>query len=62
MTINLGEDRYCFGDAREGLSFGAASYEVNGTSWVPAEVFTLLGHKLQLLTGNVLHLSSVIEA
>ena len=62
MTINLGEDRYYFGDAREGLSFGAASYEVNGTSWVPAEVFTLLGHKLQLLTGNVLHLSSVIEA
>lgn len=59
MTIVLGEDRYCFGDAREGLSFGAASYEVDGVSWVPAEVFTLLGHELQSLTGNVMHLSGV---
>lgn len=59
MTIALGEDRYCFGDAREGLSFGAASYEVDGVSWVPAEVFTLLGHELQSLTGNVMHLSGV---
>ena len=59
MTIVLGEDRYCFGGAREGLSFGAASYEVDGVSWVPAEVFTLLGHELQSLTGNVMHLSGV---
>ena len=59
MTIALGEDRYCFGDARKGLSFGAASYEVDGVSCVPAEVFTLLGHELQSLTGNVMHLSGV---
>ena len=59
MTIQLGEDKYCFGDAREGLSFGAASYEVDGVSWVPAEVFTLLGHEQQMLTGSVMHLSGV---
>lgn len=59
MTIPLGEDRYSYGDAREGLSLGAASYEVDGVSWVPAEVFNLLGHELQSLTGNVMHLRSV---
>ena len=59
MTIQLGEDKYCFGDAREGLSFGAASYEVDGVSWVPAEVFTLLGHEQQALTGSVMHLRGV---
>ena len=59
MTIQLGEDKYCFGDAREGLSFGAASYEVDGVSWVPAEVFTLLGHEQQMLTGSVMHLRGV---
>lgn len=59
MTIQLGKDKYCFGDAREGLLFGAASYEVDGVSWVPAEVFTLLGHEQQMLTGSVMHLSGV---
>ena len=59
MTIQLSEDKYCFGDAREGLSFGAASYEVDGVSWVPAEVFTLLGHEQQMLTGSVMHLRGV---
>lgn len=59
MTIQLGEDRYAFGNAREGLSFGAASYVINGVSWVPAEVFTLLGHEQQALTGSVMHLSGV---
>lgn len=59
MTIPLGEDRYSYGDAREGLSLGAASYEVDGVSWVPAEVFNLLGHELQSLTGSVMHLRSV---
>lgn len=59
MTIQLGEDKYCYGNAREGLSFGAASYEVDGVSWVPAEVFTLLGHEQQMLTGSVMHLSGV---
>ncbi|MFQ6841346.1 MAG: copper amine oxidase N-terminal domain-containing protein, partial [Agathobaculum sp.] len=59
MTIQLGEDKYCFGNVREGLSFGAASYEVDGVSWVPAEVFTLLGHEQQMLTGSVMHLRGV---
>ena len=59
--IRLGEDRYSLGDGGSGLALGAASYEVDGVSWVPAEVFTRLGHSGQALTGSVMHLSGRME-
>ena len=59
--IRLGADRYSLGDGGSGLALGAASYEVDGVSWVPAEVFTRLGHSGQALTGSVMHLSGRME-
>lgn len=67
-TVRLGEDTYFYASAIEGMdgmtapvSFGAAAYEVDGTSWAPAELFTLLGHKTLALTGSVMHLTGVTE-
>ena len=54
INIQLGEDRYHAGNDRTGgVSLGAASYEVDGTSWVPAELFQLAGETLSFANGSL---------
>ncbi len=61
INIQLGEDRYHAGNDRTGgVSLGAASYEVDGTSWVPAELFQLAGETISFGNGS-LTLGSLIQ-
>lgn len=54
INIQLGKDRYHAGNDRTGgVSLGAASYEVDGTSWVPAELFQLAGETLSFANGSL---------
>ena len=54
INIQLGKDRYHAGNDRTGgVSLGAASYEVDGTSWVPAELFQLAGKTLSFANGSL---------
>ena len=53
-NIQLGKARYHAGNDRTGgVSLGAASYEVDGTSWVPAELFQLAGETLSFANGSL---------
>lgn len=54
--IQIGQDRYAFGGG-SGTSLGAAAYEVCGTTWVPAELFSKLGEPV-VLRGQALHIGS----
>lgn len=54
INIQLGEDRYHAGNDRTGgVALGAASYEVGGTTWVPAELFQLAGETLSFTNGSL---------
>ena len=54
INVQLGVDRYHAGNDRTGgVSLGAASYEINGTSWVPAELFQLAGETLSFANGSL---------
>ena len=47
-------DRYHAGNDRTGgVSLGSASYEINGTSWVPAELFQLAGETISFSNGSL---------
>ena len=54
INVQLGADRYHAGNDRTGgVSLGAASYEINGTSWVPAELFQLAGETISFSNGSL---------
>ena len=54
INVQLGVDRYHAGNDRTGgVSLGAASYEINGTSWVPAELFQLAGETISFSNGSL---------
>lgn len=61
-TVRLGEDLYYYATAVEGMTgmskpspLGAAPYQKDGTTYVPAALFALLG-ATPTLTGSVMHL------
>ena len=62
-TVYLGEDSYNYSSVQAvgtsaPTSLGAAAYEVDGVSWVPAELFTLLrGENSLQMMDTVLYLS-----
>lgn len=66
-TVFIGEDSYFMASAQAiGMSapqsLGAAAYEVNGTSWAPAELFTLLlGQDAVQLMGETLYFGGVMQ-
>ena len=54
INVQLGVDRYHAGNDRTGgVSLGSASYEINGTSWVPAELFQLAGETISFSNGSL---------
>lgn len=56
-TVKLGTNIYSAtvnGEETEAIELGAASYEIDGTSYAPVELFNILGENL-VLTGYVLH-------
>ncbi|MGI6182319.1 MAG: stalk domain-containing protein, partial [Agathobaculum sp.] len=57
--IQLGQDRYALGDGGSGISLGAAAYEVDGTTWVSAELFSRLHHSVEL-RGDTLHIDAAL--
>ena len=63
INVQLGADRYHAGNDRTGgVSLGSASYEINGTSWVPAELFQLAGETISFSNGSLTLGSQMLTA